>query len=156
MWLVWLWGWKCRKSDNGNNISHFSQEGEINLIPSQYCYNFIDFLIDTPIDHIWSHIAIWSYGYMAKIWSYIYMALMEAYKILSRFDLPVEPNQTKRWNLGHFGTPLFSHCSCLYVCLNCGIITSVPVYIVLNQCSCLHKVLHNKLNCELWWNENWF
>ena len=43
--------------------SHFFQKGPINLIPSQNCYIFAALSIDTHIDHLMSHIAIWLYGY---------------------------------------------------------------------------------------------
>ena len=55
--------------------SHFSQDGQINLIPSPDCYIFIALSIDTHIDQHRSHIAIWPNGHMGKIWPYGHMTI---------------------------------------------------------------------------------
>ena len=54
--------------------SHFSQEGQINLIFPPYCCICIALSIDTHMSYSESHIAVWLYGYMAIIWKYGHMA----------------------------------------------------------------------------------
>ena len=55
--------------------SHFSQEGQINLIFPPYCCICIALSIDTHMSYSESHIAVWLYGYMAIIWKYGHMAI---------------------------------------------------------------------------------
>ena len=58
-----------------NICSHFLQEVPIDLIPPSECCIFITLSIDTHIGHIWCHMAIWSYGYMAIFWPYGHLAI---------------------------------------------------------------------------------
>ena len=57
-----------------SNIS-LLQDGWFDLISSSECFIFIAVSVDTHIEVILGHMAIWPYGHRAEIWSYGQIAI---------------------------------------------------------------------------------